>query len=74
MLGPQQVTLEQSIHVQYYGQTASTQPLGTLSDHFQGTALVLYFFEKITEVFRETIYYQDQTMYNYIVPKLQKFK
>ena len=50
------------------------QPLGTLSDHFQGTALVSYFFEAITLVFRETIYEQDQTMYNYIVPKLQHFK
>ena len=29
------------------------QPLGTLSDHLQGTALVSYFFGTITQIFRE---------------------
>ena len=33
-----------------------------------------YYFGTITQIFIETIYYQDQTMYNYIVPKLQNFK
>ena len=50
------------------------QPLGTLSDGLQGTALVSYYFETITLVFRETIYYQDQTKYNDIVRKLQYVK
>ena len=50
------------------------QPLGTLSYLFQGTTLVSYLFQAITLVFRETIYEQDQTMYNYIVPKLQNVK
>ena len=40
------------------------QPLGRLSNIFQG----------ITLVFRETIYERYQTMYNYIVAKLQNFK
>ena len=31
-------------------------------------------FQGITLVFRETICERDQTMYNYIVPKLQNFK
>ena len=40
------------------------QPLGRLSNIFQG----------ITLVFRETIYERYQTIYNYIVAKLQNFK
>ena len=40
------------------------QPLGRLSNLFQG----------ITLVFRETIYERYQTMYNYIVAKLQNVK
>ena len=50
------------------------QPLGRLSYHFQGTTLVSYLFQVITLVFREMIYEQDQTMYNYIVTKLQNVK
>ena len=50
------------------------QPLGKFSDGLQGTALLSYYFGTITQIFRETIYYQDQTMYNYIVPKLQNLK
>ena len=50
------------------------QPLGRLSDHFQGTTLVLYLFQAINLVFRETMYDQDQTMYNYIAPKIQNVK
>ena len=40
------------------------QPLGRLSNLFQG----------ITLVFRETIYERYQTMYNYIVAKIQNAK
>ena len=50
------------------------QPLGRLSDIFQGTTLVSYIFQLITLVFREMIYEQDKTMYNYIVTKLQNVK
>ena len=50
------------------------EPLGRLSDIFHGTTLVLYIFQVITIVFIETIYERDQTMYNYIVAKLQNSK
>ena len=47
------------------------QPLGRLSDHFNPD---LDLFQGINLVFRETIYERDQTMYNYIVSKLQNVK
>ena len=50
------------------------QPLGILSDLLQVTTLVSSLFQVITLVFRETIYEQDQTMYNYIVSKLDILK
>ena len=45
------------------------QPLGPLSDLFNPD---LDIFQGITLVFRETVYERDQTMYNYIVAKIQK--
>ena len=50
------------------------QPPEKLSYYFQGITIVSYLFEAITLVFRETIYEQDQTIYNYIVPNLINVK
>ena len=47
------------------------QPLGTLSDLFNPDIEI---FQAITLVFREKIYERYQTMYNYIVAKLQNDK